>query len=302
MFRQVQGRKHTGGGQESGAKCAKNVVCPWTAVLGMANLLKGGEGSMAKRTVFDYQAYAGLTKHLGGLAATEELIRLCEISSDDEVLEVGCGVGQTTSLLAKRIGCRVVGVDLSPAMVERARERARRERVDDRTEFRVANIIDLPFEDDRFNVVFAESVTPFATDHTKAIMEYTRVIKPGGRVGLNEATWLHPPSPELVAWFSQDMAANATTHTAEEWEALFEGAGLQDVTVRTSTIDTREEVRGLLRRFGFGGFLQSMGRMLKLYARNPEYRDFARETREGGVVPQGTLESLGYGLYIGRKP
>ena len=81
-------------------------TCP-----GFSMSLKGG--LMPKTTVFDYQAYAGLTKHLGGLAATEELIRLCEISSDDEVLEVGCGVGQTASLLAKRIGCRVVGVDLA---------------------------------------------------------------------------------------------------------------------------------------------------------------------------------------------
>ena len=257
---------------------------------------------MPKRTVFDYQAYAGLTKHLGGLEATEELIRLCEISSDDEVLEVGCGVGQTASLLAKRIGCHVVGVDLSPAMVERARERARREGVNDRTEFRVANIIDLPFEDDRFDAVYGESVTPFTTDHARAIMEYTRVVKPGGRVGLNEATWLQPPSQDLIAWFAQDMAANATTHTAEGWEALFEGAGLQDITVRTSTINTRDEVRGLLRRFGCRGFLQSAWRALAIYVRSSEYRDFVRETREGGVVPQDTIAYLGYGLYIGRKP
>lgn len=257
---------------------------------------------MAKRTVFDYQAYAGLTKHLGGLAATEELIRLCEISSDDEVLEVGCGVGQTTSLLAKRIGCRVVGVDLSPAMVERARERAQRAGVDDRTEFRVANIIDLPFEDDRFDGVFGESITVFATDHAKAIREYTRVVKPGGLVGLNESTWLQPPSPELIAWLSQEMAANATAHTAEEWEGLLESAGLRDLVVRISKVDTRKEVLGLFRRYGCGGFLQIMGRILTLYLRNPEYRDFVRETRESGVVPQDTMVYLGYGLYVGRKP
>jgi ubiquinone/menaquinone biosynthesis C-methylase UbiE len=257
---------------------------------------------MPKTTVFDYQAYAGLTKHLGGLEATEELIRLCEISSDEEVLEVGCGVGQTASFLAKRIGCRVVGVDLSPAMVERSRERARRVGVSDRIEFRVADIIDLPFEDDRFDVVYGESVTPFTTDHTKAIMEYTRVVKPGGRVGLNEATWLQPPSQELVAWFAQDMAANATTHTAEEWEALFEGAGLQDITVRTSTIEMRDELRGILSRYGCGSLFQMAGRMLSLYLRNPEYRDFVRETREGGVVPQDTMVYLGYGLYVGHKP
>jgi ubiquinone/menaquinone biosynthesis C-methylase UbiE len=257
---------------------------------------------MSKTTIFDYQAYAGLTKHMGGMAATEELVDLCEIGSDDEVLEIGCGVGQTAVWLGKHIGCRVTGVDVSQGMVDRARERADQAGVDERVEFRVADMIDLPFEDDSFDVVFGESVVPFATDHAKAIMECTRVIKPGGLVGLNEATWLQPPSPELIAWFSQDMAANARTHSAEEWEALLEGAGLRDLVVRTSTIDMREEVRGIFRRYGCGGIIKIAGRALALYIRNPEYRDFVRETQESGVVPENTQDYLGYGLYIGRKP
>jgi ubiquinone/menaquinone biosynthesis C-methylase UbiE len=227
---------------------------------------------------------------------------LCEIGRDDEVLEIGCGVCQTAVWLSKKIGCCVIGVDISQGMVDRARERAERVGVEDRTEFRVANIIHLPFEDNRFDAVFGESITVFATDHAKAIKEYARVVKPGGLVGLNESTWLQPPSPELMAWLSQDMAANATAYMAEEWKALLEGAGLRDLVVRVSTIDTREEVLGLFRRYGCGGFLQIIGRTLTLYLRNPEYRDFVRETREGGIIPENAQDYLGYGLYIGRKP
>ncbi len=257
---------------------------------------------MPKTTIFDFQAYVGLTKHMGGLAATEELFRLCEISSDDEVMEAGCGVGQTSVLLAKRHGCRVVGVDISQDMIDRAWERARRAGVEEQVEFRVADIVDLPFEDGRFDVVFGESITSFAADHAKAISEYARVVKSGGLVGLNESTWLQPPSSELIAWFEQDMAPNARTHTAEEWEALLEGAGLRDLVVQTSTMDMRQEFRGILRRYGLGGFIQSIGRMLVLYAHNPEYRAFVREIREGGVAPPDVADYLGYGLYIGRKP
>ena len=257
---------------------------------------------MPKTTIFDFQAYAGLTKHMGGLAATEELFRLCEISADDEVMEAGCGVGQSAVFLAKRYGCRVVGVDVSQGMVDRAWERARRAGIDEQVEFRAANIVDLPFEDDRFDVVFGESITVFASDHAKVISEYVRVVKSGGFVGLNETTWLQPPSPELIAWFTQDMAANASTHTAEEWQAILESAGLRDLIVRASTIDMKQEVRGILRRFGLGGLLQSFGRMLVLYTRNPEYRAFLRETRKSGVAPPDVTDYLGYGLYVGRKP
>ena len=257
---------------------------------------------MSKTTIFDYQAYAGLTKHLGGLTATEELFRLCEISGDDEVMEAGCGVGQSAVFLAKRHGCRVVGVDISQGMVDRAWERARRAGVEKQVEFRVADIVDLPFEDDRFDVVFGESIVPFSDDHAKAIAEFTRVVKSSGLVGLNESTWLQPPYPELIEWFAQDMAANAYIHTAQEWQAILEGAGLRDLVVQTSSLDIKQEFRGILRRFGIGGFIQSMGRMLVLYARNPEYRAFLRETRKSGVAPPDVADYLGYGLYIGRKP
>ena len=76
---------------------------------------------------FDFAAEVGLTKHLGGHAATEELAELCHIDKDTYVLDVGCGAGTTPCFLAKTVGCRVVGVDISEGMIERSRERARRE-------------------------------------------------------------------------------------------------------------------------------------------------------------------------------
>jgi arsenite methyltransferase len=83
---------------------------------------------------FDFAAYAGFTKHLGSHGATEELIELCHIGEGKYVLDVGCGAGVTPCFIAKRYGCRVVGVDISAGMVERSKERAKRERVEDRRE------------------------------------------------------------------------------------------------------------------------------------------------------------------------
>ena len=67
-----------------------------------------------------------LTKHLGGLKATEELIELCHIDKGKYVLDVGCGVGMTPCYLAGKYGCRVVGIDNYNRMIERANERAKR--------------------------------------------------------------------------------------------------------------------------------------------------------------------------------
>ena len=188
---------------------------------------------------FDFAAYVGLTKHLGGVKATEELARLCHISKGKYILDVGCGAGVTPIYLVNNYGCRVVGVDISEGMIERSNERAKREGVADKVEFRVAGAEDLPFEDDLFDAVITESVTAFPEDKQRAVKEYMRVTKPGGFVGLNESTWLKvPPPPELVEWASQDQGANVKPLTPDGWAGLLEGAGLREIIVRTSPINT----------------------------------------------------------------
>jgi arsenite methyltransferase len=255
-----------------------------------------------KQHFFDFAAEVGLTKHLGGHAATEELAELCHIDRDTYVLDVGCGAGTTPCFLAKTVGCRVVGVDISAGMIERSRERARRERVADRVEFRVADAQDLPFEDDLFDAVITESVTAFPEDKQQAVKEYARVTKPGGYVGLNESTWRKvPPPPEVVAWAGQDLGANVKPLTSDEWVGLLDGAGLVEIVVRTYDISVRNEARGLLQRYGCRGMLGVYARILFLYARNPAYREFVKGVREEGVKPQNLEEYFGYGLYIARK-
>jgi arsenite methyltransferase len=253
-------------------------------------------------TFFDFAAEVGLTKHIGGVEATEALVELCHIDEGKYVLDVGCGVGVTPCFMARKYGCRVVGVDISEKMVERSRRRAERENVADRVEFRVADAQDLPFENDLFDAVITESVTSFPEDKQKAVNEYARVTKPGGYVGLNESVWLKvPPPPEVLAWVSQDVGTTAEPQTPDAWAGLLKGAGLKEIVVKTYDIDTQDEAKGIVRRYGLGAWLRIMGRMMLLYARSPAYRRFLRGVRETGVVPDNLQEYFGYGLFVGQK-
>jgi arsenite methyltransferase len=268
----------------------------------VAGPFSGGEQIKNHPSFFDFAAEVGLTKHIGGLEATEALIELCHLGKDSYLLDVGCGVGATPCFIAKKVGCRVAGVDISERMVERSRERAERERLNDKVEFRVANAQDLPFEDDLFDAVITESVTAFPEDKQKAVNEYVRVTKPGGYVGLNESAWLKvPPPPEVIAWAEQDIGASVQPLTPDAWRKMLEAAGLKEIIAETYAINTQDEAKGILRRYGFGGMLGVMGRMLLLFARSPDYRKFVKGVRQTGVVPDSLEEYFGYGLFVGRK-
>ncbi len=255
-----------------------------------------------KPSFFDFAAQVGLTKHLGGIEATKKLLELCHVTKGSYILDVGCGAGQSACYIAKKHDCRVVGVDIVEKMVERSRERSVSEGIEDRVEFRVADAQDLPFEDGIFDAVITESVTAFPEDKQRAVREYSRVTKPGGYVGLNEATWLKsPPPPEIVAWAGQDLGASVKPLTPEEWTGLLEGAGLTELVVEVSDISTREEAKGLVKRYGYGGMLKSMLRGFSMYARNSYYRDFLKGVRSTGITPDNLTEYFGYGMYVGKK-
>ena len=93
----------------------------------------------SRPTFFDFAAEVGMTKHLGGIEATDALVAQCRIGQSSYVLDVGCGVGVTPCYIARNYRCRVMGVDIIEGMIERCRERAKRQRLVDKVEFKVAD-------------------------------------------------------------------------------------------------------------------------------------------------------------------
>ena len=249
---------------------------------------------------FELQASWGMTKHMGGLKATRELIELCHINKGKYVLVVGCGVGITPCYLAKRYDCRVVGVDISEGMIDRSNERAKREGVEDRVEFRVADAQNLPFEDDLFDAVICESVNAFIENKQRAASEYVRVIKPGGYVGLNECTWIKAPPPELVEYLSRTTGVKEIL-TSDGWEELLERCGLTDRVVRTYKINALSQWINEVRQLEFLDFLRAWYRFLFLLTKSPACRRFAKEALSMPKSIFGLFKYFGYGIYVGRK-
>jgi arsenite methyltransferase len=253
--------------------------------------------SQVKISYFELQAHLGTTKHMGGLETTQKLIELCHVSETDYVLEVGCGVGATACYLARTFGCRVVGLDLRESMVARCRERAKRDGVTDRVEFRVADALHMPFPDALFDVVVCESVATFIEDKQRVVSECVRVSKPGGHVGLNEEIWLQVPPPELILDVQRIWDVKAGIPTRDGWLELLVGAGLQDVVAQVYEFDARREATQL-QRYRFEDMWRMFHRTLALYLRNPTFRTYIMGRQR---LPKDVFNYLGYALFVGRK-
>lgn len=250
---------------------------------------------------FGLQAFWGASKpHMGGFEATEELIELCHINKDKYVLDVGCGVGITPCYIAKKYGCRVVGVDISEKMINWANKMVRRKGVEDRVELRVADAQNLPFEDNLFGAVICESIIAFVEDKQKAVSEYVRVTKPGGYIGLNEATWLRASPPtELVGYISR--ITGAKLDTSDDWKELLECDGLMDIVVRTHKINALSQFVSEIRQFGLKDYLRGWYRFFYLLIKNSAFRKYLKEAWPPRSILKDYFQYLGYGIYVGRK-
>jgi ubiquinone/menaquinone biosynthesis C-methylase UbiE len=175
----------------------------------------------------------GLTGHPGGRSATEQLASMCILQPGQRILVVGCGAGHTACYLAAEWRVRAIAFDFAFGMVRWTQYRALRKGVGKDVFCLQADAHMLPFPDNVFDGIFAESVTVLL-NKKRAIDEYLRVTKPGGFVADNEPTWKAAPPLSLLK-VAQHRLRNSPDHVyalcAEEWRAVYERAGLQKVQV-----------------------------------------------------------------------
>jgi ubiquinone/menaquinone biosynthesis C-methylase UbiE len=103
------------------------------------------------------------------------------------VLEVGPGNGTYTVATARRVGDsgKVVTIDIEPRMIERVTRRAQAEGIDN-IEAKVANVYDLPFDDDFFDAIYMVAVIGEIPEPDRAMREFHRVLSPSGTLAFSE--------------------------------------------------------------------------------------------------------------------
>lgn len=168
--------------------------------------------------------------HPGGAALSRRLAERGDVGPDSHVLDVACGPGSTSLLLAHERGCRVTGVDLGGSNLEKARASAERLGVADLVDFVVGDALRLPFDDAAFTHVICECALCTFQDQPAALAEMHRVLAPGGRLLVSDVTLADGHTlPEGLDDLLMTIACVAEARSQRAYVAAATAAGFADV-------------------------------------------------------------------------
>lgn len=160
------------------------------------------------------------------------------ITPSDRVLDAGCGIGGSSIWLASEIGCDVVGIDITPENLERARQYVRRQELDDHVGIVEGDFTATGFDDAAFDIVWAIETVCHAENKDAFIEEAARLLDGDGRVAmLGFFRTDAEQSPEVRRWYEQwlDGWAMAGHFSLDDAVDRFEAAGFDEASVRDIT-------------------------------------------------------------------
>ncbi|KAJ7978871.1 Gamma-tocopherol methyltransferase [Quillaja saponaria] len=215
----------------------------YTRVAAMASDMKVDEGLLTKGIAEFYDESSGLWENLWGdhlhhgyydpdstasvsdhraaqIRMIEEALRFAGISEDSSkwpktIVDVGCGIGGSSTYLAKKYGAKGQGITLSPVQAERANALAAADGLADKVSFQVADALDQPFPDGQFDLVWSMESGEHMPDKTKFIAwystaDYVKLLKCLQLQDIKEEDW----SPFVAPFWP------AAIHSVLSWKGL----------------------------------------------------------------------------------
>lgn len=193
-----------------------------------------------------------------------QMVNDLNIKSGDLILDLGCGPGLWTALLAEKVqpNGKVIGIDSAPELLNYAIKNLKKEPLRDLIEFKKADFADIPYRDDIFDMVFFGNCFAYVSNHSQILSEMKRVAKPGGRVAAKDFDGgvfiVHPIDPDLTM---RIMAATARALKENPLEPIFDNY-------------TGRKMHGLFLRGGLKDVSTTSYAIQKLYPLTPEVKNY----------------------------
>jgi arsenite methyltransferase len=159
-------------------------------------------------------------------------VALASLKEGETVLDLGSGAGFDCFLAASRVGNRgrVIGVDMTPEMLEKARENARKGNYTN-VEFRLGEIESLPVADNSVDIVISNCVVNLSPDKKRVFAEAFRALKPGGRLMISDLVLLKELPDFIKNSIEAYIGCVSGAILKDEYLRVIKAAGFQDVKI-----------------------------------------------------------------------
>lgn len=159
-------------------------------------------------------------------------VTLAQLELGQTVLDLGSGGGIDCFLAAKRVGPtgRVIGVDMTASMIERARANKAKLRANN-VEFRLGEIEHLPVADETVDVIISNCVINLSPDKLQVFRETFRVLRPGGKLSVSDIVTNGPLADEIKSSLSAWAGCVAGALEVDDYVAAIEAAGFTDIQI-----------------------------------------------------------------------
>jgi arsenite methyltransferase len=164
-------------------------------------------------------------------------VALASLQKGETVLDLGSGAGFDCFLAANKVGeeGKVIGVDMTPEMVEKANENAKKSNYGN-VEFRLGDIEKLPVGDGSIDVVMSNCVINLSPDKGRTFQEAFRVLKPGGRLTISDIVLLQELPDFIKKSIEAYIGCVSGAIMKDEYLRKIKSAGFQDVRVIDETL------------------------------------------------------------------
>jgi SAM-dependent methyltransferase len=185
-------------------------------------------------------------------------IALAGLREGETVLDLGSGAGFDCFLAAGKVGAsgKVIGVDMTPEMVERAGANAKNHGVEN-VEFRLGEIESLPVADSSVDVIISNCVINLSPDKLKSLKEAYRVLKKGGRIAFSDIALQKKLPPKFLESVEAYVGCVGGAVLVEEYRKMIDASGFKDVKITAKSassciaVDTKDPIgRAILDHLG----------------------------------------------------
>jgi len=215
---------------------------------------------------------------------------LPDLPPSPRILDVGCGTGIQTIELARISGGKVTGVDNHQHFLDVLKRNAMDAGVSERVEAVEGDMFKLEYPDERFDIIWTEGAI-YIMGFERALMEWKRMLKPGGYIVASDATWFSKGAPEEVKAFWDSEYPEMTS--VEEKLLMIRNCGYEVIGHFPLPEEAWFEFYGDLKK--------SVEKKIKKYRENPEAMEFINANLREIEMYDRFREYYGYEFYVMRR-